>query len=133
MSAYSGLTVLLVEDNDFYREEVKNILIEEFPSTSVFEASDGQSALSTFGEFKPHIVFMDIGLPGENGLSLTRKIKALAEETLVIMLTSYDGLEYREAAMQSGADHFLVKGTASAGDITEPVKSFTGNGSAPKG
>jgi DNA-binding NarL/FixJ family response regulator len=57
----------------------------------------------------PDTIFMDLRLPGANGLELTQKIKAQSPDTVVVIITNYDLPEYREAAFQSGADHFLSK------------------------
>jgi DNA-binding NarL/FixJ family response regulator len=57
----------------------------------------------------PDAIFMDLRLPGENGLELTKKIKAQYPDIVVVILTNYDLPEYREAAYQCGANHFLPK------------------------
>jgi len=53
---------------------------------------------------------MDIRLPGENGLELTKKIKKNYPDITVVIVTSYDLPEYREAARESMADYFVPKG-----------------------
>jgi DNA-binding NarL/FixJ family response regulator len=67
---------------------------------------------------------MDIKLPGENGLELTRRIKARYPEIRVIMLTSYDFPEYREAAGRCGAYGFLSKGSSTAEEIQDLVEGL---------
>lgn len=67
---------------------------------------------------------MDINLPGENGLELTRKIKATHPETTIIILTSYDLPEYRQAAYEHGANSFLVKGSFTLGELIAMVESL---------
>jgi len=57
----------------------------------------------------PHLIFMDICLPGLNGLQLTQKIKKDFPNIKIAMLTAYDLPEYRQAASQYGADRFFVK------------------------
>jgi DNA-binding NarL/FixJ family response regulator len=65
---------------------------------------------------------MDIQLPGENGLEVTKIIKALFPDTKVVILTSYDFPEYREVARASGAYRFLSKGSSTADEIQELVE-----------
>ena len=72
----------------------------------------------------PDIVFMDIRLHGENGLDLTAKIKAKYPDVVVIILTSYDTPEYREAAVQAKANYFLSKGSSSKEGILTLVESI---------
>jgi len=90
----------------------------------VEEAEDGEEALQKLEGLLPHLVFMDIKLPGANGLEITRKIKERYSTIQVIILTSYDFLEYREAAAQYGADHFLSKESSSREDILALVDSI---------
>ena len=52
---------------------------------------------------------MDIRIPGESGLALTGKIKAAHPDIIVVVNTSYDLPEYRSAAYEMGADHFISK------------------------
>ena len=118
---------LLVEDNEYYRKEIKNILPAGFPFMDVVEAADAKSAMQQFNEQNPNVIFMDIGLPEENGLSLTRKMKTAADQVTVIILTSYDFSEYRVAARESGADYFLAKGATSPADIENLVQSVIDN------
>ena len=81
------------------------------------EARDGREALNALSAFEPDVIFMDIKLPGENGLELTRKIRASNSEAKIIVLTSHDLPEYREAARAGGADHFLTKASSKANEI----------------
>ncbi len=76
-----------------------------------------------FDFFHPDLIFMDIKLPGESGLELTKQIKDEFPETIVIVLTNYDLPEYRVAAYESGADHFLGKGLSTAEEILGLVDS----------
>jgi DNA-binding NarL/FixJ family response regulator len=76
------------------------------------EARDGEEALRKIDALVPDIIFMDIKLPGENGLQLTKRVKTKYPEIIVIILTYYDLPEHRDAAFQCGASHFLPKGTS---------------------
>ena len=72
----------------------------------------------------PHLIFMDIQLPGENGLSLTKKIKARYPGIIVVVITTYDIPEYREAAFQYGANRFLPKDSLDWNEIKTVVESL---------
>ncbi len=80
-----------------------------FPSIETFEAANGEEAMREIEANQPAAVFMDLRLGGENGLDLTKKIKAKYPDLVVVILTNYDLPEYREAAYRSGADHFISK------------------------
>ena len=84
------LRTMTVEDNIPFRETFKNNLLSEFPSMEVIEAANGEEAFKRLTSYPIDLVFMDIGLPGENGLDLTSKIKAKFKDVTITMLTSYD-------------------------------------------
>lgn len=115
---------LIVEDNAIFRRSLKEVLRTRFPAMAIEEAGDGKEALSKVQTFLPDLIFMDIKLPGENGLELTRKIKSRDQSKVVIVLTSYDLPEYREAAYQSGANYFFTKGLATGDEIMDLVESI---------
>ena len=91
----------------------------------IFEAGDGEEAMQKINSDLPDLIFMDIKLPGENGLELTAKIKAKYPDVIVIILTSYDTPEYREAAVQAKANYFLSKGSSSKEGILKLVESIS--------
>jgi DNA-binding NarL/FixJ family response regulator len=115
---------MLVEDNPSFRQIVKNNLQDRFPSMEIIEAADGVEALKKIGSHSPDLIFMDIRLPGENGLELTRKIKTGHPEIIIVILTSHDLPEYREAATQNKANHFFSKGSISTDEIFKFVKTI---------
>jgi DNA-binding NarL/FixJ family response regulator len=67
---------------------------------------------------------MDVTLPGENGLELTKKIKADYPGVIIIILTSHDSPEYRQAAIRYKANYFLSKGSIATDEIFKLVKSI---------
>jgi DNA-binding NarL/FixJ family response regulator len=115
---------MTIEDNLPFREMFKGHLLSEFPSMEVIEAADGEEAFKGLASYPIDLVFMDIGLPGESGLDLTRKIKAKYKDVTITMLTSYDLPEYREAAVRCGADCFITKDSIKWDQISAMVKCF---------
>lgn len=109
---FNMLKTLIVEDNVDFRNTLREILENSFDFILFEEAAEGEEAMRKIQDFLPDLVFMDLKLPGESGLDLTRKIKQVREEIVVIILTNYDLPEYREAARMSGADYFLSKGSS---------------------
>lgn len=119
---------LIVEDNAPFRQSLREMLREQFPTMGVAEAEDGEDALVKIEKLAPHLVFMDIKLPGQSGLEVTKEIKARYSGIIVIILTSYDLPEYREAAKNYGADYFLSKGSSSREEILALVDSILAEG-----
>ncbi len=118
------LRALIVEDNDHYREAFKETLLEHFPSIGVEEAGSAEEALEKIGKLSPDLIFMDIRLPGTNGLQLTRRIKKDLPHIRVAIVTSYDLPEYQKAAMDYGADLFFVKDLLNWDQVETFVKSI---------
>ncbi|HYA93056.1 MAG TPA: response regulator [Thermodesulfobacteriota bacterium] len=114
----------LVEDSSSFRQIVKVNLQDQFPSMHIIEAADGAEAFQKIHGHPPNLILMDIRLPGESGLELTRRIKADYPEVTIIILTSYDLPEYREAAVQCKADYFFSKGALTTDGVFTLVKSI---------
>jgi CheY-like chemotaxis protein len=123
MDKTGGFKVLIVEDSTLFRELLKEMLHSRFPSVEVHEAVEGKEAMQKVEDLRPELVFMDIRLPGENGLELTKKIKAAYPNIIVIILTGYDLPEYREISCQY-ADYFLSKGSSTTENIYTLVESI---------
>jgi len=115
---------LLIEDNATFRQSLREILSDKFPSMLIEEAANGKEALQKIGDIPPDIIFMDIKLPDESGLNLTKKIKTTYPRIIIIILTSYNIPEYRDAASQYGATHFLSKSSSTSNQIIELVESI---------
>jgi DNA-binding NarL/FixJ family response regulator len=120
----SNLKTLIVDDNASFREILKEKLRTAFPSMVIYEAAEGNVAVQKVDALKPDLVFMAIRLPEENGIQLTQKIKAGYPNTKVIILTSYDSLEYRQAAIRSGAICYILKESLGRVQIEKLVKSL---------
>ena len=103
------LRVLIVEDSGLFRKVFRETLHARFPTFAIDEASNGKEAMNQIEKHSPDFIFVDIHLSGENGLELTREKKTRYPDLVAIILTSYDLPEYREAALQYKADHFLPK------------------------
>ena len=116
-----GINVLIVEDNKTFRQSLKGVLEKGFSGLNIHEASDALEACNIFKSVIPDIIFMDIKLPGMNGLELTKKIHSEHPDLPIFVLTSYDLPEYREAAYKCGARHFLTKGNAREVDVVRFV------------
>jgi len=126
---------MLIEDNSPFRNVFKEGLKSRFPSMAVTEAGNSEEALKKIGAIPPDLIFMDIRLPGENGLELTRRIKTDHPEITIIIFTSHNFPEYREAAARYKADYFLSKSSVATEEIFKLVKiillekGFKSNGS----
>ena len=100
---------LLVEDSTEFRELLMDILLSNFQYIQVEEASDGEIAMQKIYTHSPDMIFMDVKLPGRNGIDLTKYIKVRFNNIVIVVLSNYDIPEYRQAAFRNGADCFIAK------------------------
>ena len=121
------MNTLIVDDSTTFRRTFKEALCRQFPFMFVKEVMDGAEALKNIETELPDLIFMDIRLPGENGLELTARIKESHPEIAIIILTAYDLPEYREAAFRGGADGYIPKSSLNMADIAALIESILSN------
>ena len=101
------MRVLISEDEALIRMDLREMLTEEGHEV-VAEARDGAEAIALAREHRPDVVFMDVKMPGTDGLQAARVI---SEERLapVVMVTAFSQATYVEQATAAGAMAYLVK------------------------
>lgn len=107
-----NLRVLLADDHILLRAGLRKLL-ESFPDLEVVgEASDGTALLTLAAELRPHLVLMDISMPGLNGLEATARLIKDLPDTKVIILSMHQSEEYVRQALRQGASGYLLKDCA---------------------
>lgn len=104
---------LIVDDHAGFRGSISALLQQQFPQVSVVEVGDATEALRMIRDCVTNLVLLDIKIPGGNGIALTKVIKATCAPITVVILTTHDLPQYRQAAFRNGADDFLYKGSTS--------------------
>lgn len=107
MTGSKSIRVLLVDDEPNILQFLELGLMNE--GFDIMMASDGPSALATAEHFRPHIVVLDVMMPGMNGFEVCQQLKKDGNQIAVIMLTAKDDVEDRVKGLNSGADDYLVK------------------------
>ena len=103
------IKIVIVDDHVVVREGLKQLLSLEEDMEVVAEAGSGLECLGLLEEFCPDIIFMDIRMPGINGIETTRLVCKKYQQVKVIMLTIYDEDQYVTDAIRAGAKGYVLK------------------------
>jgi len=104
-----AIRVLIVDDQPAVRRGLKMRLELEPDVEVIGEAGDGAAAIALATEAQPDIVLMDVEMPGMDGISATRALRAAAPHSAVVVLTLYDDTATRARAKEAGAAAFVAK------------------------
>ena len=106
------IRVVLADDHPIVRAGIRDAL-KELPGVEVAgEASDGRQAIELVKSLSPDVVFMDISMPGLNGLDATERIVKAFPQVRVVILSRHDNEQYYWRALQVGASGYLLKKAA---------------------
>ncbi len=103
------MKILVVEDNPITRR-----LFEKLLQTLGYEVTiceTGETALEIYQQTFYPVIALDLGLPGMNGFEFSRRIRSLpqGEHTMILVITAYDDLANLQAALEAGANDYLIK------------------------
>ena len=119
--------VLLVDDHKIMRDGIKAILTRAGDFRVVGEAENGTDAVQFVKKSSPHLVLMDIGLPGLNGVETTAEILRHQPDCKVVILSMYDDENSVVSAVRAGARAFILK-RASDNDLLEALRMVAAGG-----
>jgi DNA-binding NarL/FixJ family response regulator len=122
--------VVVVDDQPMIRLGLRLILDHEPGMRTVGEAGDGDQAVELARSAAPHVVLMDVRMPGTDGIEATRRVRAdpALAGVRVLVLTTFDDEEYVTAALRAGADGFLLK-DADPASLVAAVRRVRAGGS----
>jgi two-component system chemotaxis response regulator CheY len=102
-------SVLIVDDDPFIRKLISTTL-EDVAEFEIYEAPDGEQALELARGRAPAVVFLDINLPGIDGIEVCRELRLLEQgEGITIVMLTAAGMSSEISARRAGADLFLTK------------------------
>jgi two-component system response regulator MprA len=99
--------ILLVDDDTKILELLQRGLAYE--GFEVYCATDGETGLAAAREHRPHLVLLDIAMPGPDGFELCRHLRRPEFDTAIIMLTARDDVHDKVSALNLGADDYVAK------------------------
>ncbi|WP_207206943.1 response regulator [Nocardioides ganghwensis] len=121
------IRVLVVDDHPLFRSGLRGLLETVADVEVVGEAADGDTAVSRAVELRPHVVLMDLNLPGTPGLEATRRIVAAAPEVAVLVLTMLADEASVVAALRVGALGYVLK-EAGQDEVVAAIRTVAAGG-----
>jgi DNA-binding NarL/FixJ family response regulator len=103
------IRVLLADDHAVVRQGTRELLEQQTDLEVIAEARDGKEAVELALQKRPDVVVMDFAMPKQNGIEATRRIKSVAPNIAVLVLTAYDSEQYVFAFLEAGAAGYLLK------------------------
>lgn len=103
------IRVILAEDHALVREGTRHLLETSGEIVVIGEAADGEEAVALVTSQLPDVAIIDIGLPGINGIEVTRQIKQSEPQVSVLVLTMHDDEQFIFAVIEAGAAGYLLK------------------------
>lgn len=101
------LKLLVVDDAPFVLKALKDTL--ESHGYEVYEASNGEEAMTKYDEVKPDVVLMDILMPKMDGISATKNIISMAPDAKIIAVTAVGKRGLEKECIEAGASGFIIK------------------------
>ncbi len=109
VSPLKSITILVVDDNTHYRHEFKHSLDIAYPIAKVFEAQSITEAISHAKSTEIRLAFIDMILDKESGIECTQKMKAISQNTRIILMSAYPDREFHRLGIEAGALAFVDK------------------------
>jgi DNA-binding NarL/FixJ family response regulator len=101
--------LLIVDDNERYRNQVRRMVSRSYPSITILEASSTREALLQVQRHAPQLALVDVVLGDEHGIECTRVLHAASPTTRIILFSAYPDREFHRQGLQAGAVAFLDK------------------------
>lgn len=108
-AAVEPIQILLVDDNPRYRFHLKRIIKNIDPSIRVSEADSLEKASAVVTSTELSLIFMDVILGDENGITGVKKLKKLAQNTKIVLISAYPDQEFHRQGLEAGATAFIDK------------------------
>ncbi len=105
-------SILIIDDHPLFREGLKSIIASNSNFEVVGEAGNSRKGLEMAKALKPDVALVDISLPDESGMQLTRRIRDALSETKIMIVSMHSKIDYIVEAFQAGATGYVVKESA---------------------
>ena len=119
------MRIIVIEDNELLRKFISEMLNRHFPDHDILSFTSGEDAIKEIRLSPVHIAVLDIHLPGMNGLEIIPLLRKEWPDAFIIVYTNYDFPEYRDGAIEVGANFFLSKEKNKPEELVQLIHSTT--------
>ena len=116
------IRIMLVDDHTMVREALRMVLEQDNDMQVIGEAGDGEAALRMAETLAPDVVVMDVGLPGQSGIEITRRLLAKHPDIKVLALSTYLDRRIVQQMLDVGARGYIVK-SAAGRELMQGIRS----------
>ncbi len=117
-----ALTVLVVDDNARYRQQLSRLIGKTCRTSLLYEAEDVAEALRIAERVQPQLALIDVVLEDEDGIQCARRLHTVSPQTRVVLISAYPDREFRRLALAAGAVAFLDKKDLDAAAVQQVVE-----------
>jgi DNA-binding NarL/FixJ family response regulator len=110
----SPVEVLVVDDHPVVRRAICSLLSGDPILNVICQTADGEQAVQKAEELQPHLILLDISLPGISGIEAARRIRRVSPKSQIIFLSQHDSLQMVTDALNTGGHGYVAKIDAGA-------------------
>ncbi len=116
------LTVLIIDDNTRYRQQLSRMIGKIYPSSFIYEAENVSEALSLGEQVQPQLALIDVVLEDEDGIQCVRRLRNISPATRIVVISAFPDREFRKQALAAGAIAFLDKKDLDTASVRQVVE-----------
>jgi len=110
-------TIVLADDHHIVRASLRALLETEARFSVIGETADGRQAVNLVAQLRPHVLIVDLMMPGLTGLEVTRQVRRRAPATRIVILSMHRHATYVLEALHCGATAYVLKNSGAGGLI----------------
>ena len=122
MTTSPAIQIVLVDDHPLFLAGIAQLLEADPDLTLAGTATTAEEAATLFAEATPDVAILDVGLSGENGFAVARRLLARGNDVKVLMLSGHDEVQYQRTAFQIGAHGYLSK-TCTRAELKDALRT----------